>query len=378
MNNVKNLLTKLVSIKSVYPHEREIGQFISDYFNKLGIKTKKQVIDKKRYNLIIEKGTGKKTISLYSHLDTIGETDGWLTDPYLLTVKGDQAYGLGAWDMKAGMTANILAFLNYQPKNFKLQLIFCVDEENISYGAYQITTSDFIKKIQCIISTEPAFKYGLAGITKGRIGRAVYQVEITTLSRHFAFYEKKYDINLLTAQFIIELQNLHKNAGQDKKQYLFARKIESQTTGLSLPEKTMIELDSSIIPGTTSEDILSEIAKITKKLLKNYPSASIKLNYRQRETPFLESYEINENNRYLRLLSDSVQNVTHKKARPYFRSSVADENVFAKKKITVLGIGPEGGNAHAPNEWVSITSIEKLIKILTNFLNRVDKEISIT
>jgi di/tripeptidase len=51
---------------------------------------------------------------------------------------------------------------------------------------------------------------------------------------------------------------------------------------------------------------------------------------------------------------------------------VADENIFGAKKITTLGIGPIGGNTHAPNEWVSISSMEKLQKILMDFLTQID------
>jgi acetylornithine deacetylase/succinyl-diaminopimelate desuccinylase-like protein len=96
---------------------------------------------------------------------------------------------------------------------------------------------------------------------------------------------------------------------------------------------------------------------------------SLEINPVKRQTPFLESYEVDSDNLYLKTLKKSVLKVTKKTVIPYFRSSVADENIFGAKGITTLGIGPCGGNAHAANEWVSIASVNKLSHILSHFLS---------
>jgi acetylornithine deacetylase/succinyl-diaminopimelate desuccinylase-like protein len=71
-------------------------------------------------------------------------------------------------------------------------------------------------------------------------------------------------------------------------------------------------------------------------------------------------------------MSDSIKEITGRKAKTYFRSSVADDNIFGFAGYPVLGIGPVGGNAHAPNEWVSISSLKTLYNIIKDFLDRVD------
>jgi acetylornithine deacetylase/succinyl-diaminopimelate desuccinylase-like protein len=88
----------------------------------------------------------------------------------------------------------------------------------------------------------------------------------------------------------------------------------------------------------------------------------------------LESYEIDKKNNYLKILKKSILLTTGKKAKPYFRSSIADENVFGFFGKIVLGIGPEGGNAHSPNEWVSIQSLMTLYQILLNFFYQLENE----
>lgn len=370
-NKIINLLKLFVSINSAYPLEHRLSLHIEKLFKKTGFKLRRQFIEKNRFNIIIEKGVGKKSLLLYSHLDTIGITDGWKTKPLKLTIINGKAYGLGAWDMKGGMIANILAFLNYQPKNYKLKLVFCIDEENISKGGFKLINSSFINDVVCVISTEPAFKYGLQGIITGRIGRAVFNVIIKGKSRHFAFYKKEYDINLLTSDFISRISILNKEFNLEKKQFIFAREINSSAVGMSIPSKTKIELDCAILPPLTTKAVLLKLIKIGVTLEKKYQNNfKLEISPAKRATPFLEPYEVNKNNKFLKVLANSVKKVTNKIAIPYFRSSVADENIFGSHRITTLGLGPIGKNAHAPNEWVSLDSLSTLYKILIHFLSK--------
>ena len=370
---IKQLLTELVSIKSNYPFEKDIALYLRNLFEKNKFTVKKQQVEQDRQNLIIEKGLGSKSIVLYSHLDTVDVVDGWKTNPFQLSIKKNKAYGLGAWDMKGGMVVNILSFLDYHPKNFKLKLVFCVDEENISKGGYKLINSNIINKNDCVISTEPAFSHGINGVVTGRIGRAVYQIQIIGQSKHFFYYQKKFDVNLFASHFLNEISRLDLIINENKKQSIFARKIESSAVGMSLPEKTIIELDSAVLPPNTHELILKEIQNIGQKLNSKFNNYfKININLIKRETPFLESYEIKKTDLSFKKMCQSVQMVTGKKAIPYFRSSVADENIFGAHGMTVLGIGPEGGNAHSANEWVDLNSLENLYNILISFLKNYD------
>ena len=54
----------------------------------------------------------------------------------------------------------------------------------------------------------------------------------------------------------------------------------------------------------------------------------------------------------------------------YTRMSVGDDNALATLGIPVITWGPDGGNAHAPNEYVTKTSLEKLSKMFYEFLER--------
>lgn len=372
-SNILSQLETLVCLNSTYPHEQKMGEYVAYLLQKSGFIVQKQYIDTDRFNVLAEKGMGKKSILLYAHLDTVGVVEGWNTDPLKLTIVGDKAYGLGAWDMKAGLLANISAFQKCNPKNIKLKIVFCVDEEYISSGGHALIKSPFMDDVACVISTEPAFQHGLQGIVIGRVGRAVYDGTITTKSQHFARYEPKYDVNLVYADWLQCINTLYKKT-QNKKQFIFVRSVESNVVGMSIPEKIAFQLDSSVLPPNLHASILEILQFMTKKLEKKYKNVfTLRIENHKRVTPFLEPYTVDNKNSYLRLMKKSIFEVINKAPIPYFRSSVADENIFGSQGITTLGIGPVGGNAHGANEWVSLQSIQKLIDILTHFISAADE-----
>lgn len=366
------LLKTLVEIDSITSNEKFLGEYLHEFFSKKGFKVYKQEFENNRFNLVVEKGSSDKSIAFYAHLDTVEIVNGWTKEPLKLTIKGNKAFGLGSFDMKGGMVANILTFLNSNPTNYNLKLIFCFDEENISTGAHYLKNEPYVKDIECIISPEPAFKHGITGITTGRIGRSVFEIELNNESRHFMFYEPQQDLNLLSAKIVSSIEKIFKQ-NNDQKEFVYVRKINSQAKGLSLPENVMIELESSVLAPNTSQTMQQQIQNIIESEVKHFSSSiSYTLKLKDRATPFLNGYELAKDDKFLKALSNSVQEVTAKPAVEYFRSSVADDNVFAEQGISVLGIGPVGANAHAPDEWVDLESIEKLVGIFSDFIKNLD------
>ncbi len=100
------LLNDLIAIKSYSGEEDNIRDFASDWFKKRGIES--QVVDG---NLILHRAgkDRKRAFILNSHMDTVSKGDkGWTHGPWNPTIDGDKLIGLGASDMKGGMTASML------------------------------------------------------------------------------------------------------------------------------------------------------------------------------------------------------------------------------------------------------------------------------
>lgn len=366
----ERLLKKLIAIPSPYPDEERLGSFIAGMFLKKGYEVYVQKVTGERSNIIVEKGTGKNTIVLYSHIDTVAPVVGWSGNPFTPRQEGDRLYGLGSYDMKGGMAVNIETFLQFEPKNIKLRILFCVDEENISSGGFRYASSSFMKDTDCVLSPEPAFDYGLQGIVTGRIGRAVIEISLRKKPVHFFYYAPHEDIHIFASSIISSLKKLYRQKG-DRKEFVYVRNFSSKTTGMSTPEQVTIELDSSVLPPHTNDDILRAVKSVVQREVSGN-DISVTVAFKNRSTPFLSGYELSKSDSYLQVMKKTVEAETGKKAYPYFRSSVADENIFGSYGKTVLGVGPVGGNAHSANEYVSLSSMQSLHGIYMDFLRVCD------
>ena len=80
-----------------------------------------------------EIGEGDKTIGIVAHLDIVPAGEGWESDPFKVTLKGDRLYGRGVSDDKGAAIASMYAMkylkdINY-PLKKKVRLILGCNEE---------------------------------------------------------------------------------------------------------------------------------------------------------------------------------------------------------------------------------------------------------
>lgn len=135
-------LQKAIQIPSnieVENEEKEIAEFIADKLQKEGIETELQIVEGQRPNVIaVIHGTGEgKSVTYNGHMDSIPPFD--MEDPYSGKIVGDDMYGRGACDMKAGVIAMTYAMIAIKragivPKG-DIVLSAMVGEEYGSYGA---------------------------------------------------------------------------------------------------------------------------------------------------------------------------------------------------------------------------------------------------
>src|SRR3989344_828008 len=177
------ILESLVEIPSVFPNEEKIALLIEKFLKSCGFKTERQMINKTRWNLLAERGIGKKSILIYGHMDTVPSYGKWETNPYKLTAKNNKLYGLGACDMKGGL-ASILNTVQIMDENRKIKVFFGVDEENISEGVWSAIENkrEWFNDVELVVVAEPGASLIQTGganvITLGRRGRVVLSIEI--------------------------------------------------------------------------------------------------------------------------------------------------------------------------------------------------------
>lgn len=367
------ILFKLVSTPSETTHEKPILDFLYKYFLRKGLKVTKHLITKNRYNIYVTKGPEKNKLCLYGHVDTVSADSKWKIDPLSPVVKGDKFYGLGSYDMKGGVTANILTFLRSNPLHFGLVLALTVDEEQNSLGGYAFLKSKYFNNIKCLLCSEPSFKYGNTGIVVGRVGRVIIRINFLSKPKHFYNYDKESDLAQLAAKFILTLPEIQKE-NNSVITTLFVKSIFTSVHSFSTTSNITLDLDIAYKMGISKSDLLNIIKMKCNSFISSRRTISVKCCFKESLTPYLLPYQTTEKNVYLKYLKRSVKKITNHRPHPYIRNSISDENIFGRQDVSVLGIGPIGGNAHAPNEWVSLKSVQKLHEIQMEFLRLIDTE----
>ncbi len=378
--NVVELLTKLVSFNSVFEHEKEVMDWLEGYAQELGLKTNRLSIAEQRYNLLIERGTGTSLLC-YGHIDTVPVYDGWKTDPFTLTAKGDKLYGLGACDMKGGI-AGMLCAIATLPADVPIKLLLAVDEENDSAGSWHVVNerSDWLDGITHILSGEPGASASKIGgydvLTLGRRGRARYIFRVYGVSAHGGHVERGASAITLATSLIKKLEAMpladHKNL--PKASHYVAR-VEGTSKGLSLPEYCEFEVDRHLVLPETADSALQEYTALAQEFVSTLDLSDslaarvrVEVVIKPREHPYMEPYETAVEDPIVQQL---ISVVTKHGATPTFNygRSVGDENVFANKRgIKPIILGPEGADIHSANEYVSQKSLQTCVDIYREFL----------
>lgn len=372
------LLKSLIKTGSPFPNESNLSNFIDDWVKKNVVcnRTIQKVVDGRK-NLVYSKGSGKKTtIMLIGHQDTVPVAAGWDTNPLDPIVRNDKLFGLGAWDMKAGLYVILQCLKNFEAKNINLKVAFTIDEENYSIGAHKLVNSGLCNDVDFIMVPEPGFIYGEKGLTLGRTGRVTITVKIFGKSSHGNHINEGVNAINQAYEFIKEAQKIKFNS--DTKigmSILFPRVIESHARGFTVPEECFIELDSVLIAPETPETIFKKIKELGKKMHQEGRLLMVpEIAYKKRPTPFCAPYAVRDSNRYIKICK-SVMEDRISEVKGVYNDAVADECIFVERlKIPAICIGPSGANAHEPNEYVSLESIKKVEGMYMEILKRIDKE----
>jgi len=358
------LLKELIEIPSVFPREERIAIFCSAFLKKNGFDVELMPVENNRCNLIATKGSQKKCILLFGHLDTVPPYN-YKKDPYKMEINGDKITGLGSWDMKAGLAIIMSAASRSQLNRLGVKIVFSVDEENNSLGSHIVYSKKFLENVVLAITPEIVDEVDKSkrdnAILLGRRGRAVYEIEVIGIAGHGAALKGISAISVAS-----EIIQFAERLKLKKDRFLgncsiFIRKVDGESTSLSLPEKCLVCLDVHYTPPYTQDNLIQVIRKLLEGRFSDYLAKGVRLSIKmtKRNTPYLKPYITDRNNIYvnkvLALLSNKIKNL-----KVSAGLTVADENIVGNFGVPVITIGPLGGEAHSSGEWVSKKSIRDI------------------
>lgn len=362
-----DLLSRLVAIDSVNPDlveggagEREIAAFVAGWAGENGLEAEVLEETAGRPSVLVRaRGTGGgRTLLLCAHLDTVN-VDG-MTEPHTPRVEGDRLYGRGAYDMKAGLAAALIACRDAAGEGLAGDVVVAAvaDEEHASIGVQEALRT---VRADGAIVTEPT-ELAVAVAHKGFVWA---EIEVTGRSAHGSRPHLGVDAIVKAGPILVALGELDARLA-DREHPLLGRGsvhasiIDGGVELSSYPARCVLGLERRTLPGETVTDVEAEL----DALLDVCRAADPELQAERRTLLVREPFEIDAAHELVELVREAAE----PGSGPPEVGGVsywADSAFIAAAGIPTVLYGPGGEGAHAITEWVSLADTEIVARVLT-------------
>lgn len=343
------LLTKMLSIYSPSGSEKPIGDLLEAEMRTLGFNARRDNVG----NVIGELGSGKPTVLLCGHMDTV---------PGELPVKaeGGHIFGRGAVDAKASLAAMIVA-TSQSKANLPCKIVVAavVDEEGKGAGIKQLI-SDGVKA-DYVVFGEPS---GLYAVTIGYKGSLHLRLSFSTQTSHSAspwLAQSAVDVAFNFWQGIKE--KVLKEEGNSKFNSVTGclTKISGGSDDNFVPSKCVIKLDIRIPPKLTTKQVLRSIQQVldaTRSMGKD-----IKAELEVEDS--LEPFEGPNDSNLVKAFRYAIRQTAKKPLTILRKTGSSDMNELGNTyHVPVIAFGPGDSSLdHTPNENVSTEEYLDAIKV---------------
>src|SRR5690625_629989 len=188
-------LQEIIRIPSENDNEIEVAKYYQKLLEEHGIESKLVEYSPTRQNLIAEiKGeTPGKVLVFSGHMDVVdaGDFNAWTYPPFEGFIEDGKMYGRGTTDMKAGLTALVIAMIELKEsgklKNGTVRLVATVGEEIGMLGSKQLTEEGYVDDADAIIIAEP--KLGDGKVVTAHKGSVQYEIISYGRSAHSSIPE---------------------------------------------------------------------------------------------------------------------------------------------------------------------------------------------
>lgn len=372
--DLRGLLCSLVSIDSVNPSlvpggagEAEIARFIAGWAADAALDVEVLEGTPGRPSVVVRAsgGGGGRTLMLCGHIDTVG-VEG-MEAPHSPRVEGDQLYGRGAYDMKAGVAAALEACRSAASLGLAGDVVVaCVaDEEHASLGVQEVlarVSADFA------VVTEPT-ELELVVAHKGFVWS---EVEITGRAAHGSRPYLGVDAIVKAGPILTALAELDERLAERTHPLLargsvHASLIEGGAELSSYPARCTIGLERRTLPGETGADVEAELGAVLDRCREADPELEVS----SRTLLVREPFEIEQESEIVTLTLEAATEVLGAEPNLGGASYWADAAFIAAAGVPTVMLGPGGEGAHADEEWVSLAETEAVARTLAGLASRV-------
>jgi acetylornithine deacetylase len=371
---VCELLRELVAIDSVNPAlvpggagEREIVAFIEGWALAAGLSADVLEATPGRPSVVVRApGSGAgRTLLLCGHVDTVG-VDG-MSDPHGARVEGDRLYGRGAYDMKAGVAAALIACRDAAALGLRGDVVVAAvaDEEHASLGVQEILRT---VRADAAVVTEPT-ELELVIAHKGFVWS---QIEVEGRAAHGSRPHLGVDAIVKAGAILVALGELDRSLAARTHPLLgrgsvHASRIEGGGELSSYPACCVIELERRTLPGETAADVEAELAA----LLDGCRARDPQLRATSSTLLVREPFEIDPSHELVAEVRAAAVEAVGSEPAIGGASYWADAAFIAAAGIPTVLLGPGGEGAHAAVEWASLSDTESVARTLVALAKRI-------
>jgi acetylornithine deacetylase len=345
-DDVVELLSRLVAIDSVNPSlvpggagESEIARFVAEWAREAGLGVEVLEATPGRPSVLVRsRNPGRRTLLLCGHLDTVG-VEG-MADPHAPRVDGDRLYGRGAYDMKAGVAAALLACREADG----VAVAAVADEEHASLGVQEVLAS---VEADAAVVTEPT-EMELVVAHKGFVWA---QVEVTGRAAHGSRPHLGEDAIVKAGPVLTGIGEWDERLGARTHPLLgrgsvHASLIEGGAEMSSYAARCVVGLERRTLPGETAAQVGHEVEEMLERAGLRDAQYEILLER--------EPFEVPEDVEIATTVREAARGARGEPPAIGGASYWADAAFIAAAGIPTVMFGPGGEGAHAAIEWVSI------------------------
>jgi acetylornithine deacetylase len=286
--------------------------------------------------------------------------------PHSPRIDGDRLYGRGAYDMKAGLAAALIACREAAALDLAGDVIVAAvaDEEHASLGIQEVLAS---VGADGAIVTEPT-ELQLVVAHKGFVWS---EVEVSGRAAHGSRPHLGVDAIVKAGPILAALGALDEELEKRTHPLLgrpsvHASKIRGGEEMSSYPARCVLGLERRTLPGESARSVEAELAS----LLEGCRAADPGLEAEQRTLLVREPFEVDPGAEFVTTVGDAVATELGEPPTIGGASYWADAAYIAAAGIPTVMLGPGGEGAHAIEEWVSISDTEAVARALVAVAER--------
>jgi acetylornithine deacetylase len=353
-----DLLKELVAIDSQNPSlvpgaagESQIAAYVADWAKGAGLTAEIMEETPGRPSVVVRSGASSgassaRSLLLCGHLDTVGVSE--MSDPLSPVVRGDRLYGRGAYDMKGGLAAALIACREAARRGLDVIVAAVADEEHSSLGVQEVLRH---VRADAAIVTEPT-ELTVATAHRGFVWT---EISVAGVAAHGSRPHLGVDAIMKTGPVLTALDDLNERLrGREHPRlgrgFVHASLIGGGREESTIPDSCTLTIERRTLPGETTEDTERDVAG----LLDRCRAADPALRVSSRTTLARAPFEVADDEPIVRAVARAAEATTGKPAELAGASYWADAAFIAAAGIPTVLFGPDGDGAHAREEWVSL------------------------